>query len=87
MRHTALSSAIFQERTKQWQENEFYRAAIVLGLDIGLDGIGIYLRRGRRRFLRGHLILNCRRRKRWPDGDKNAPGVIVEKTVRHAFAG
>jgi hypothetical protein len=46
MKHTTLAVATLQERAKHWQENEFYRDAIVLGLDIGLDGIGIYLRRG-----------------------------------------
>lgn len=48
MKHTSLSLATFQERSCKWQEHEFYRSAVVLGLDIGLDGIGIYLRRGLR---------------------------------------
>jgi len=46
MKHTTLPVATMQERAKNWLENEFYRSAIVLGLDIGLDGLGIYLRRG-----------------------------------------
>lgn len=29
-----------------WLQHEFYRSALVLGIDIGLEGIGVYLRRG-----------------------------------------
>jgi HNH endonuclease len=46
MKHTTLPVATMQERAKSWLESDFYRSAIVLGLDIGLDGLGIYLRRG-----------------------------------------
>lgn len=46
MKHTSLAPSIFKERTQQWQQHDFYSKAVVLGLDIGLDGIGIYLRRG-----------------------------------------
>lgn len=49
MKHTSLSVPVLRERAQQWQEHEFYSAKsnkIVLGLDIGLDGIGIYLRHG-----------------------------------------
>lgn len=30
-----------------WQQHKFYKTALVLGIDIGLEGIGIYLRKGR----------------------------------------
>ena len=46
MKHTTLPVATMQGRAKNWLESDFYRSAIVLGLDIGLDGLGIYLRRG-----------------------------------------
>jgi len=31
---------------EEWLNHEFYRSAVVLGIDIGLEGIGVYLRRG-----------------------------------------
>ena len=31
---------------RKWQESDFYNKAVVLGIDIGLQGIGVYLRRG-----------------------------------------
>jgi hypothetical protein len=46
MKHTTVPTATIQERAKNWLESDFDRSAIVLGLDIGLDGLGIYLRRG-----------------------------------------
>jgi hypothetical protein len=46
MKHTSLNPPVSKERARQWQEHDFYRKAVVLGLDIGLDGIGIYLRQG-----------------------------------------
>lgn len=33
MKHTTVPAAIIQERTKNWLESDFYRSAIVLGLD------------------------------------------------------
>jgi hypothetical protein len=29
-----------------WQQHRFYLSALVLGIDVGLEGIGIYLRQG-----------------------------------------
>ena len=46
MRNQTVSKEFLAKQTRAWQGHEFYREAIVLGLDIGLDGIGIYLRRG-----------------------------------------
>ena len=47
MKHITVPAAILHERANYWLEkSDFYRSAVVLGLDIGLDGIGIYLRRG-----------------------------------------
>lgn len=46
MKHTSLSLATLNERASQWQARDFFKTAVVLGLDIGLDGIGIYLRCG-----------------------------------------
>jgi hypothetical protein len=48
MKNLSVSTELMAQRTRVWQEHEFYRSAIVLGLDIGLNGIGIYLRRGPR---------------------------------------
>jgi hypothetical protein len=31
---------------RKWQESDFYNKAVVLGIDIGLQGIGVYLRKG-----------------------------------------
>jgi len=31
---------------RKWQESDFYSKAVVLGIDIGLQGIGVYLRKG-----------------------------------------
>ena len=33
-------------QSEEWLKHEFYRSAVVLGIDIGLEGIGLYLRRG-----------------------------------------
>ncbi len=33
--------------SSSWKDHEFYTSALVLGIDIGLEGIGIYLRKGR----------------------------------------
>jgi len=30
----------------KWQDHEFYTSSLVLGIDIGLEGIGVFLRRG-----------------------------------------
>jgi hypothetical protein len=33
-------------QSDEWLKHDFYRNAVVLGIDIGLEGIGLYLRRG-----------------------------------------
>ena len=43
--------------SEHWLEHEFYRTAIVLGIDIGLEGIGLYLRRGPQEIYARSLIL------------------------------
>lgn len=64
----------------QWLNHEFYRSAVVLGIDIGLEGIGLYLRRGPQEvFARSILLelpeaeaLAARRQKRaWRHCRKN----------------
>jgi hypothetical protein len=35
-----------QPLAEEWLNHEFYRSAVVLGIDIGLEGIGLHLRRG-----------------------------------------
>jgi hypothetical protein len=32
--------------TKRWKEDPFYTEAVVLGIDIGIEGIGVAIRRG-----------------------------------------
>lgn len=39
-------AAIRKAILERWQNHEFYRSAVVLGLDIGIEGIGIWLRKG-----------------------------------------
>lgn len=43
MLNNLLSSA-----SKKWLTHDFYSSAVVLGIDIGLEGIGLYLRNGPR---------------------------------------
>ncbi len=40
-----------------WQEHDFYRSAVVLGIDIGLEGIGLYLRKGAAEIFARSVIL------------------------------
>ena len=35
-----------QNALLRWQEHDFYTSAVVLGIDMGLEGIGVYLRKG-----------------------------------------
>lgn len=46
MKRISLPVTTLAEQARKWNESDFYKSAVVLGLDIGLDGIGIYLRRG-----------------------------------------
>jgi hypothetical protein len=64
----------------KWQESDFYNKAVVLGIDIGLQGIGVYLRKGRRELFAKTLLfevpetgrLESRRQKRaWRHARKN----------------
>ncbi len=41
-----LTPSEIESKTKLWKQDPFYREKIVLGLDIGLRGIGVYLRKG-----------------------------------------
>lgn len=36
-----------KELVTKWSKHEFYQNALVLGLDIGIEGIGVWLRKGR----------------------------------------
>src|ERR1035441_3999193 len=44
--------------SEYWLQHEFYRTAIVLGIDIGLEGIGLYLRKGPREIFARSVILD-----------------------------
>ena len=37
---------LVQQSAATWSSHEFYNSAVVLGIDIGIEGIGLYLRRG-----------------------------------------
>jgi hypothetical protein len=37
---------LVQKSAATWSSHEFYNSAVVLGIDIGIEGIGLYLRRG-----------------------------------------
>ena len=37
-----------KEAVTKWTNHEFYQSALVLGLDIGIKGIGVWLRKGRK---------------------------------------
>ena len=88
MKHTTLPAATMQERAKNWLESDFYSSAIVLGLDIGLEGIGIYLRRGLEEIFAKTLDFELPRGGSvGRDADKNALGVIVGKTGQLGFTG
>ena len=65
---------------RKWTESDFYRKAVVLGIDIGLQGIGIYLRKGDQELYAKTLLfevpetgrLEGRRQKRaWRHARKN----------------
>jgi hypothetical protein len=65
---------------QKWQESDFYSRAVVLGIDIGLQGIGVYLRKGREELFAKTLLfevpetgrLEARRQKRaWRHTRKN----------------
>jgi 5-methylcytosine-specific restriction endonuclease McrA len=65
---------------KKWLASDFYNRSVVLGIDIGLEGIGVYLRKGREElFAKTFLFdvpetgrLEARRQKRaWRHARKN----------------
>jgi hypothetical protein len=41
-----LPLASLESAASAWKAHEFYASAIVLGIDIGIEGLGLYLRRG-----------------------------------------
>ena len=43
--------------TEHWLGQDFYRSAVVLGIDIGLEGIGLYLRKGAEEVFARSVIL------------------------------
>lgn len=38
---------VIESVTENWMKDDFYESALVLGLDIGIEGIGVWLRKGR----------------------------------------
>lgn len=65
---------------RKWQESDFYNKSVVLGIDIGLSGIGVYLRKGQQELFAKTLLfevpetgrLEARRQKRaWRHARKN----------------
>ncbi|MCX6968020.1 MAG: hypothetical protein NTZ46_09650 [Verrucomicrobia bacterium] len=43
----AVSPQLLESSISRWKRHEFFNSAVVLGLDIGLEGIGVCVRRGR----------------------------------------
>ena len=41
-----ITSAIIQQKTSQWLTQSFFKESVVLAVDIGIEGIGICLRKG-----------------------------------------
>jgi len=48
----------WKTQSEYWLQHEFYRTAVVLGIDIGLEGIGLYLRKGPQEIFARSLILD-----------------------------
>ncbi|MCX7818792.1 MAG: hypothetical protein N2652_06265 [Kiritimatiellae bacterium] len=56
----AQSTANPEERRailQRWENHEFYRSAVVLGVDVGVEGIGIWLRKGPECLFRGTFLV------------------------------
>ena len=49
-------AAVRRAILERWQNHEFYRSAVVLGLDVGIEGIGVWLRKGPDCLFRGTFI-------------------------------
>lgn len=41
-----MNSLVISRRTSEWLKHPFYRDAVVLGIDVGIEGIGVCLRKG-----------------------------------------
>jgi hypothetical protein len=48
----------WKTQSEYWLQHEFYRTAVVLGIDIGLEGIGLYLRKGSQEIYARSVILD-----------------------------
>ena len=57
MKEILLTNTSLKTQSEHWLQHEFYRTAIVLGIDIGLEGIGLYLRNGLREIYARSVIL------------------------------
>ncbi len=55
-RTPAEAVAIRRAILERWHNHEFYRSALVLGLDIGIEGIGVWLRKGPECLFRGTFL-------------------------------
>ena len=42
----SFPAELVEQRATAWLSHEFYTSAVVLGIDIGIEGIGVYLRKG-----------------------------------------
>ncbi len=49
-------AAVRRAILERWQSHEFYRSAVVLGLDVGIEGIGVWLRKGSECLFRGTFV-------------------------------
>lgn len=57
MKQVFLPNPALKKQTEHWLQHDFYRTAVVLGIDIGLEGIGLYLRKGPKEIFARSVIL------------------------------
>ncbi len=76
MNKQSLPATALNSLTEEWLQHEFYRSAVVLGIDIGLEGIGIYLRQGPNEIFARSLVMEL------PDAERLA-GRRQKRAWRH----
>ena len=57
MNEIVSPNTVSKSQSEYWLQHEFYRTAVVLGIDIGLEGIGLYLRKGPQEIFARSVIL------------------------------
>jgi len=57
MDYTLLPAPTVATLRDRWLAHPFYQSAIVLGIDIGIEGIGLYLRKGREEIFAASVMM------------------------------